>query len=240
MFKTLLFLVTLSFVTTSITAQIGEKKVFNIDFSDFNIKKENEKRSNSEDINPTKEISDLNILNFKKTKPSLSILNNSGFVIKSNINPNDLGKLNPKNRDVFGKKSDIARYKIKKLPKQLKNIEPGAKLVFTDQNLGEIITQSEYLDIYYRDHGQIDGDIIKINVDEAPFVGKVVLGSRNKSVRLYLKPGFTKIDLYSVFDGRLYPNTVEWVIKDDQKRTVADNVLSVSKGFKGTIVVIKN
>ncbi len=217
-------------------SQIGEKKTYNIDFSDFNIKKE-EPKEEPKEATPLKS---PNLIDFKRSNPSLTDINNAGFILNSTIDKDNFGSSKPRNIDTFGEKSDVATYKIKQLPKHVRNLEGGAKLIFTDQNLGEIITQSEYLDIYYRDHGQVDGDIIKIDVDEAPFIERVVLGSNNKSVRLYLKSGFTKLDLYSIFDGRLYPNTVEWVIKDDQKKKVADNVLSVSKGFKGTIVVIKN
>lgn len=239
MYKSLFLFFSLSLlIITNICAQVDEKKVYNIDFSDFNKNpKEPPKQENNKNLPPK---TALNLISFKRKKPSLSNIDNAGFILNTTINSDNFGKLKARNRDIFGKKNDVAHYKIKKLPKQLKNIEGGAKLIFTDQNLGEIITQSEYLDIYYRDHGQIDGDIIKININEAPFVGKVVLDRTNKSARLYLKQGFTKIDLYSVFDGRLYPNTVEWVIKDDREKTIANNVLSVSKGFKGTIVVIKN
>ncbi len=234
-----IFLVLNSIFAASVLGQIGEKRTYNIDFSDISPtpKPQKDKKEtpslNVENTTPS-------LIDFNRKNPSLTDTNNAGFILNSIIDSENFGKSNPRNIDVFGQKSDVANYKVKHLPNQLKNIEGGAKLIFTDQNLGEINTQSDYLDIYYRDHGQIDGDIIKINVDEQPFVSKVVLSQGNKSVRLYLKPGFTKIDLYSVFDGRLYPNTVEWVIKDDQKRKVADNVLSVSKGFKGTIVVIKD
>lgn len=235
----LLFLIFGLLSTSPIFSQIDEKKVYDINFSDFNLNKVTKEQPKETKLE-NKTLISPNLLNFKKSTASLTNINNAGFIINSNIDKDNFGVLKQRNIDTFGEKNDVANYKIKKLPNSVKNLEGGAKLVFTDQNLGEIITQSEYLDIYYRDHGQIDGDIIKLNVDEAPFVGKVVLGSSNKSVRLYLKEGFTKIDLYSIFDGRLYPNTVEWVIKDDQKRKVADNVLSVSRGFKGSIVVIKN
>ncbi len=224
------------------SSQVGEKKVYDIDFSDFNLNKEKKneepEKEKPEQASQTKT---PNLIDFNRSTPSLTDINNAGFILNSTIDKNKFGTASPRNIDTFGKNSDVATYKIEKLPKQVKDIEEaGGRLIFTDQKLGEIITTSEYLDFYYRDHGQIDGDVIEIFVDEEPFVSRTKLTGKYKTIRLYLKDGFSRLDLYSLFDGKISPTTVEWVIKDKKGITVADNILAVSKGFKGTIIVIKN
>lgn len=107
-------------------------------------------------------------------------------------------------------------------------------------NLGEIKTQSQYLIVLYRDGGaSVDGDEVKLWVNNTVEFPQMYLGFEYKQLRINLTQGFNKIDFEALNEGLYAPNTATFRIIDDKGAVLASNHWDLATGFKATYMVIK-
>lgn len=107
-------------------------------------------------------------------------------------------------------------------------------------NLGEIKTKSEYIRVMYRDGGaSVDGDEVKLLVNEKIQYAELFLGYDYKELRINLTAGFNKIDFEALNEGLYAPNTATFRILDDQGNVLGANHWDLATGFKATYMIIK-
>ncbi len=181
---------------------------------------------------------DLPEIEFPKPLLSLSPQATNGFKIKSPLDNTNFGKLEPKQIQLQ-KPKDVHRYISTQKPRHLKQFEGGKKGVFTDQYLGDIITNSLYAVIKFRDYGKVDGDIIRLLVNDVVKVNRVSLRGGYAQIKLKLKEGFNKIDFMALNEGIYAPNTAQLKIIDDNEKVLSNNNWALSTGFKATMILIK-
>lgn len=108
-----------------------------------------------------------------------------------------------------------------------------------NQNLGEFRTKSLTARVTYRDYGEVDGDEIRVLLNEKSIASGVMLDSNFNGFVIKLVDGFNKIDFEAVTQGRLGPNTAEFQIYDDKGVLISASQWNLGTGFKATIIITK-
>lgn len=108
-----------------------------------------------------------------------------------------------------------------------------------NQNLGDFKTKSLFVKILCRDNQFVDGDRVRIYINDMIIQENVLLEGDYKSFEFTLKNGFNKIDIEAINQGSSGPNTAEFQVFDDKGASISANQWNLSTGFKATIVLVK-
>lgn len=108
-----------------------------------------------------------------------------------------------------------------------------------NQFIGEKTVRSSNVTISYFDHGQIDGDRVNIYLNNKLVASNVTLTSYSKKTRISLKEGVNRVSFEALNNGNVGINTASFTITDDKGKTLYNNEWNISKGYKGTLLLIK-
>ncbi len=108
-----------------------------------------------------------------------------------------------------------------------------------NQNLGDFKTKSLFVKILCRDNQFVDGDRVRIYINDMIIQENVLLEGDYKVFEFTLKNGFNKIDIEAINQGSSGPNTAEFQVFDDKGASISANQWNLSTGFKATIVIVK-
>jgi len=145
--------------------------------------------------------------------------------------------------EVFGNPGELYEKQVDKNLETTRKLTPkeveernGSK---TDQYFGDFKSKSKYVNIVYRDHGYVDGDIIQVRLNDDVILARVYLTAGFSGIKLDLKEGFNKIDFVALNQGESGPNTAEFRVVDDMGNLVSSNRWNLATGVKATIIVVK-
>ena len=133
----------------------------------------------------------------------------------------------------------------KQLEKNLENLKLTPEEVeqkngsSTDVYFGDFKSNGKFVNVVYRDHGYVDGDIIQVRVNDDVIYPRVFLNGGFTGFKLDLKIGFNKIDFVALNQGESGPNTAEFRVVDDDGRVISHNQWNLATGVKATIIVVK-
>ncbi|PWA05026.1 hypothetical protein [Flavobacterium psychrotolerans] len=150
---------------------------------------------------------------------------------KSILETNTLQFTNPNN---FKNPGDIYKEKLNR-----KVGEDESKIFRKNEYLGDFKSRSTFVKISYRDFGEVDGDLIRVLVNDKEVQSRVFLEGNFKGFELNLEKGFNKIDFEALNQGYSGPNTAEFKVYDDQGMLVSANQWNLATGFKATIIIVK-
>ncbi|GAA4936891.1 hypothetical protein GCM10023314_06520 [Algibacter agarivorans] len=189
-----------------------------------------ESKKNSSDITPSKPIPNSNNtfgMNRPKVSPSLEMPKKdfSMFPQEEFGNPGEL----------YTKQVDKNLENIKLTPEEVEQRNGSS----TDQYFGDFKSKAKFVNVVYRDHGYVDGDIIQVRVNDDIIHARVFLSGGFKGFKLDLKKGFNKIDFVALNQGESGPNTAEFKVVDDAGILVSANRWNLATGVKATIIVVK-
>jgi hypothetical protein len=108
-----------------------------------------------------------------------------------------------------------------------------------NQNLGDFKTKSLTAKVTYRDYGEVDGDEIRILLNDKTIATGIYLDSDFQGFEITLVDGFNKIDFEALNQGRLGPNTAEFQVYDDKGALISASQWNLATGFKATIIITK-
>ena len=180
---------------------------------------------------------------FEPIKPNLNTpTNTSPSVFKLHTLPQtslpksilEQNKLQFTNPNDFKNPGDIYKEKL-----NTKQGEDESKIFRKNQYLGDIKSNSSYVKISYRDFGEVDGDQIRVLVNDKEVQSNVYLEGNFKGFELGLEKGFNKIDFEALNQGYSGPNTAEFRVYDDKGMLVSSNQWNLATGFKATIIIVK-
>ena len=152
--------------------------------------------------------------------PSLSITPASNF------------SMTPKNE--FINPGDVYRDKLNKKEDNSEGI-----VYRKNQNLGNFTTSSLTAKVRYRDAAYVDGDKIRVYLNDKVIEYQVNLDGNFQGFEIVLEKGFNKIDFEALNQGSSGPNTAEFQIYDDNGGLISASQWNLATGFKATIVVTK-
>ncbi|MEN8186264.1 MAG: hypothetical protein ABFR05_03940 [Bacteroidota bacterium] len=110
----------------------------------------------------------------------------------------------------------------------------------TNQELGTLNTTSEKLTIVCRDHSYVDGDRVRVYLNEKIYKNNVMLVGSYFSIDIELEDGFNRIDIEALNQGSSGPNTAEFKVIDQKGNLIADKEWNMRTGNIATLVVLKN
>jgi len=108
-----------------------------------------------------------------------------------------------------------------------------------NQNLGDFKTKSLTAKVRYRDYGEVDGDAIRVYLNDNSIATGIIMDSEFKGFEIALVNGFNKIDFEALNQGRLGPNTAEFQVYDDKGALISASQWNLATGFKATIIITK-
>ncbi len=110
----------------------------------------------------------------------------------------------------------------------------------TSLELGRIETDSKSIRIICRDHSYVDGDRVKLYVNEEVIRRSITLSGGYYTIDIELKEGFNRIDIEALNQGSSGPNTAEFKVLGENGVVLADKEWNILTGYIATLVVMKN
>ncbi|MCV9929773.1 hypothetical protein OIU83_19080 [Flavobacterium sp. LS1R49] len=108
-----------------------------------------------------------------------------------------------------------------------------------NQYLGSFKTKSLTSTIRYRDAAFVDGDKIKVYLNDKVIVPEVSLIGEFQEFKINLVEGINKIDFEALNEGFAPPNTAEFQVYDDKGVVIESSQWNVGTGYKATIILVK-
>ena len=169
----------------------------------------------------------------KTVLPNVTLLNPNAFTIKKE-EKKDLPKgMMNKSNEYFLNPGDSYAKRLNKEKEKNPNNYLG------DAYLGDVATVSDAANIVCRDFEYVDGDRVRIMVNDEIVVQNLTLDSRFRGINLKLGEGFNKIDFIALNQGDSGPNTAELRIYDDNKNLISSNQWNLATGAKATLIIVK-
>lgn len=109
----------------------------------------------------------------------------------------------------------------------------------TSLELGKIETDSKSIRIICRDHSYVDGDRVKLYVNEEVIRRSITLQGGYYTININLREGFNRIDIEALNQGSSGPNTAEFKVLDEFGAVLADKEWNILTGYIATLVVMR-
>jgi hypothetical protein len=119
--------------------------------------------------------------------------------------------------------------------------ESNTKGIFYRRNqyLGSFKTKSFKSTIRYRDAAFVDGDKIRVYLNDKIIEPEVALDGAFQGFKIKLVEGRNKIDFEALNEGFASPNTAEFQVYDDKGIAILASQWNVGTGYKATIIIMK-
>jgi hypothetical protein len=119
--------------------------------------------------------------------------------------------------------------------------EANTEGIFYRRNeyLGGFVTKSFTSTIRYRDAAFVDGDKIKVYLNDKVIEPQVLLDGEYKGFKINLVKGINKIDFEALNEGSASPNTAEFQVYDDKGVVIESSQWNVGTGYKAVIILYK-
>jgi len=136
-------------------------------------------------------------------------------------------------QDLVNSEADVL-YKKFWNGKDVSNVKLKTKL-----ELGKLETDTKKIRIEYRDHSYVDGDRVRVYLNEKVVRSSVTLQAGYLSIDIDLLEGFNRIDIEALNQGSSGPNTAEFRVFDGKGNLLADQEWNILTGNIATLVVMK-
>lgn len=124
----------------------------------------------------------------------------------------------------------------KKLNKNDKEIRPEYKV---EQYLGDFRSNGKFVEIVCRDHEYVDGDRVRVYVNDVVIADNIRLEAAYKKIDVTLEKGFNKIQFQALNQGSSGPNTAEFRVYNDKGELISANEWNLTTGVKATMIIVK-
>jgi hypothetical protein len=108
-----------------------------------------------------------------------------------------------------------------------------------DYNLGELSTKSKIIVIKCRDHEYVDGDRIKLMLNNAVIHPNIVLKGDFFVIDVDLVDGYNNISFVALNEGTSSPNTAQLKVYDQEGNLLASNKWLIRTGYKASLTIYK-
>lgn len=118
-------------------------------------------------------------------------------------------------------------------------LEKSVAEVSGHQYIGEKTVTTKSVTIRCRDHGRVDGDRVRILLNNEVVRSSVTLQGSSTSITVRLKDGVNRLSFEALNTGSVGDNTAEFTVEDADGARLYSNEWSISTGFKGTLLIIR-
>jgi len=148
--------------------------------------------------------------------------------------------------DVFKKKSGVEMVQksnliqptwaiTQKFGEDQKDLEKFSK----DYNLGSLTTKSDLIIIKCRDHEYVDGDRIKLMLNNAIIHPNIILKGDFFVIDVDLVKGYNTLNFVALNEGSSSPNTAQLKVYDENGILMASNKWLIRTGYKASLSIYK-
>ena len=110
----------------------------------------------------------------------------------------------------------------------------------SDFNLGTLHSTSKSVRIEVRDHSLVDGDRIKVYINEQLVRSNIMLNGLYYIINVDLKKGYNRVDIEAINEGYSGPNTAELNVYDENGKLLSSQEWNILTGERATLGVIRN
>lgn len=153
---------------------------------------------------------------------------------KEGKKPIQIGQLPEQKQEKFASPYEIPKNALPKAEG-----DGNSKDFRRNQDFGEIRTKGASVKILLRDHSAIDGDVVKITVNNIVYTPRISLEEYRNSVVIGLVEGFNYFEIEALNEGTSSPNTGEFIYLDDKGVVLKAEQWGLSTGFKARLMIIK-
>jgi len=220
--KILLSFLFISSITNVVFSQTDTTKTKKIETEINTTKSTNKLKavSNKDLINPNTQL-DLNINKQLNTAAINKKLNET----KPNSNSNFLLQNLPEDSDIIGKKywknKDVTNTKLK-----------------SNYSLGTVRSNTKTVKVECRDYSYVDGDRIRIFVNEQVVSDNIGLKGNYYVYYITLEKGYNRIDFQAINQGLSGPNTAELNLYDANGNLISSKEWALGTGQNATLGVL--
>lgn len=169
--------------------------------------------------------SNFNFNNNKKVNTD-AIIKNLNKNNVSNKTQNFLLEELPENRDIIGRK-------------YWKNKDVTHKRLESNLSLGTVNSSTKTVKIECRDYSYVDGDRIRLYLNEQVISNNIGLKSNYYVYYVNLQDGYNRLDFQALNQGLSGPNTAELRVYDDKGNLLSAKEWSLPTGATATLGIIK-
>lgn len=108
-----------------------------------------------------------------------------------------------------------------------------------DYFLGDVRTTSKTVVIKCRDHEYVDGDRIRLMVNDVVIHPNLTLTGSFFAIDIDLKEGYNTINFIALNEGHSSPNTAQLRVFDENGAVLAANKWLIRTGYKASLTVFK-
>lgn len=109
----------------------------------------------------------------------------------------------------------------------------------SNASLGTIESSTKFVKIEFRDHGLVDGDRVRIYLNEQVIDANTTLKGISAFITVPLQRGYNRIDFKALNQGRVGPNTAQFFVYDDKGNLVKEQAWNLTAGKVATLGVIR-
>jgi hypothetical protein len=169
--------------------------------------------------------------------PPIKGLTNKNIRPSFNFNPlTDFSK-QPSGVDITEKSSLVDKeWEIKQ---KFKEGDKNASKFAKDYSLGDIKTTSKTVVIKMRDHEYVDGDRVKLMLNNVVIHPNITLRGDYFTIDIDLQEGFNSINFIALNEGLSSPNTAQLKVFDADGNQIASNKWLITTGYKASLIILK-
>jgi hypothetical protein len=161
---------------------------------------------------------------------------------ENKFNPKESPTLGEEKQEAFDmtKKDGFIDVKTNKSPKYFTKDKAIEDKYGRDQSFGELKTDAAFVNVVYRDHEYVDGDRIRVLINDDIVQSDISLDGTFRGFDLPLQPGVNRIDFVALNQGSSGPNTAELHVYDDKGALISAHEWNLLTGNKASITIVKN
>lgn len=126
-----------------------------------------------------------------------------------------------------------------KAPKYFTKDKQVKDKYFRNQFFGEYSSDAKYVVLRCRDHEFVDGDRVRVYINDNMLIPNIRLGSGYQDFELFLDPGMNIVEIEALNQGTSGPNTAEFVIIDDDGALLFSNEWNLATGIRAKFIINK-
>jgi len=110
----------------------------------------------------------------------------------------------------------------------------------SDYSLGTLYSTSKSMRLEVRDHSLVDGDRIKVYINEQMVNSNIMLSGLSRIININLIKGYNRIDIEAINEGYSGPNTAELRVFDENGYLISSQEWNILTGQRATLGVVRN
>jgi len=109
----------------------------------------------------------------------------------------------------------------------------------SNASLGTIESSTKFVKVEFRDCGLVDGDRVRIYLNEQVIDANVTLKGLSSFINIPLRKGYNRIDFKALNQGLYGPNTAQFFVYDDKGSLIKKQEWNLATGTIATLGVIR-